>query len=545
MKTLAILDWTVIAFYFASIFAVAWWVAGRRRATHESSAGYFLAGRNVGWFVVGTALFASNIGSEHLVGLAGTGYDSGVAVGQFEVLASLILLILGWLFVPFYLKSGVYTMPEFLERRYSPAARWYLAVISIIGYVLTKISVTLYAGGIVYEVLLGGSFWTGALIIVIATGLYTVLGGLRAVLYTEMVQTIVLIGGAVLVTVVGLVKLGGWTALRAATDASHFDMWQPMSHPSFPWTGILFGAPILGVWYWCTDQFIVQRVLSAKGIDDARRGTIFGGFLKLLPLFIFVMPGIVAAALVGTGQLELARADHALPEMIRSLLPVGIRGLVMAGFLAALMSSLAAVFNSCSTLITWDVYRKLRPQASERQLVLVGKVATVVLVGFGLAWIPFMKVISGQLYVYLQSVQAYISPPIAAVFLLGVFWKRVNSQGAIASLATGFVLGAARLGLELAKGSTAGVLYWYADINFLHFAVLLFAICTAVLIGVSLVTRREPEEKLAGLTFATASAGDGEPDDRLISKPRWRRIDVLLSLALALCVVLVWLAFRG
>jgi SSS family solute:Na+ symporter len=453
--------------------------------------------------------------------------------------------MLGWLFVPFYLKSSVYTMPEFLERRYSPAARWYLAVISIIGYVLTKISVTLYAGGIVYEVLVGGSFWTGALIIVVATGLYTVLGGLRAVLYTELLQTIMLIGGAVLVTVIGLVKLGGLGALRAATEPGHFDMWQPMSHPSFPWTGILFGAPILGVWYWCTDQFIVQRVLSAKGIDDARRGTIFGGFLKILPLFIFVMPGIVAAALAGSGQLELTRADHALPEMIRSLLPVGLRGLVMAGFLAALMSSLAAVFNSCSTLITWDVYRKLRPQASERQLVLVGKIATVVLVGFGLAWIPLMKYISGQLYVYLQSVQAYIAPPIAAVFLLGVFWRRVNSHGAIASLATGFVLGAARLVLELVKSSTGGVLYWYADINFLHFAVLLFVICVAVLVAVSLATPEQPREQLAGLTFTTARSGIDETDPRLVSNPRWRRLDVALSALLVLAVGFVWLAFRG
>jgi SSS family solute:Na+ symporter len=360
-----------------------------------------------------------------------------------------------------------------------------------------------------------------------------------------MVQTIMLIGGAILVTVIGLVKLGGWKAMRAVTDPSYFDMWQPMSHPSFPWTGILFGAPILGVWYWCTDQFIVQRVLSAKGIDDARRGTIFGGFLKILPLFIFVIPGVVAAALVSSGQLELARADHALPEMIRTLLPVGIRGLVMAGFLAALMSSLAAVFNSCSTLITWDVYRKLRPQASERQLVVVGKMATLLLVGFGLAWIPFMKYISGQLYVYLQSVQAYISPPIAAVFLLGVFWRRVNSHGAIASLATGFVLGAARLGLELAKGSTGGVLFWFADINFLHFAVLLFAICTAVLIVVSLLTPEQSDEQLAGLTFATADAETGETDERLVSNPLWRRHDVILSVLLVLGVALVWLAFRG
>ena len=545
MNNLATFDWIIIALYFAAIFLVAWWVAGRKKDTHESSAGYFLAGRNVGWFVVGAALFASNIGSEHLVGLAGTGFDSGVAVGQFEVLASLILLLLGWLFVPFYLKSGVYTMPEFLERRYSPSARWYLAVISIVGYVLTKISVTLYAGGIVYEVLLGGNFWTGALIIVVATGLYTVLGGLRAVLYTETLQTIVLIGGAVLVTVVGLVKLGGWGALQTATDASYFDMWLPMNHPSFPWTGVLFGAPILGVWYWCTDQFIVQRVLSANGIDNARRGTIFGGYLKILPLFIFVLPGIVAAALVKSGQLHIVRADHALPEMIRTLLPIGLRGLVMAGFLAALMSSLAAVFNSCSTLITWDIYRKIRPKASERQLVMVGKLSTLLLVGFGLLWIPFMKHISGQLYVYLQSVQAYISPPIAAVFLLGICWRRVNSAGAIASLAAGFVLGALRLVLELVKDTLHGPWFWYADINFLHFAILLFAVCTTVLIVVSLVTPEETGEKLAGLTFATAETGSSDKDDKLVSDPIWRRRDVWLSLLLVACVAMVWLAFRG
>jgi SSS family solute:Na+ symporter len=317
-----------------------------------------------------------------------------------------------------------------------------------------------------------------------------------------------------------------------------------MSHPSFPWTGILFGAPILGVWYWCTDQFIVQRVLSANGIDHARRGTIFGGFLKILPLFIFVIPGVIAAALVKTGQLEIARADHALPEMIQSLLPIGIRGLVMAGFLAALMSSLAAVFNSCSTLITWDIYRKLRPGASERQLVTVGKLATLVLVGFGLLWIPLMKLISGQLYVYLQSVQAYISPPIAAVFLLGIFCKRVNSAGAVASLATGFVLGAARLVLELAKDSTSGLLHWYADMNFLHFAVFLFAICTGVLIAVSFMTRPEAEEKLAGLTFATATADVTGGEASVDSNPAWRRRDAMLSILLVVAVALVWLTFR-
>lgn len=542
---LATLDWIFIGLYFATIMGVAWWVSGRRSSTHESSTGYFLAGRNVGWFVVGAALFASNIGSEHLVGLAGTGYSSGVAVGQFEVLASLILLVLGWLFVPFYLKSGVFTMPEFLERRYDAGARWYLAVISIVGYVLTKISVTLYAGGIVYEVLVGGDFWTGALIIVIATGAYTVLGGLRAVLYTEMLQAFLLVGGATLVTVIGLAKLGGWNAMRAGVERGFFDMWQPATHPDFPWTGILFGAPILGVWYWCTDQFIVQRVLSASGVDDARRGTIFGGYLKLLPLFIFVVPGIVAHALVTSGQLEIARPDHALPELIRTLLPVGIRGLVVAGFLAALMSSLAAVFNSCSTLITWDVYRKLRPNASEKQLVLVGKASTVILVGFGLLWIPFMKHISSQVYVYLQSVQAYISPPIAAVFLIGLVWRRVNARGAMASLLTGFVLGMGRLVLELTGKDLGGAIAWYAEINFLHFAILLFVICSAVLAVVSLLTPAQSDAELAGLTFATAHAGRGTGTDDLVPPdPDRRRRDLVLSVVLVLLVGLVWLWFR-
>lgn len=549
MGTLAPLDWLLIALYFGVVLGVAWWSSWRKKSTHATSQGYFLAGRDVGWFVVGTALFAANIGSEHLVGLAGTGYGSGVAVGQFEVLASFILMILAWVFVPFYLKSGVFTMPEFLERRYSPAARWYLAVVSIIAYVLTKTSVLLYAGGIVFEVLVGGSFWTGALIIIVVTGIYTMLGGLRAVLYTEMMQTFLLIGGAVLVTILGLSQLGGWGTLRSTLESSYFDMWLPASHPSFPWTGIFFGAPILGVWYWCTDQFIVQRVLSAKGIDDARRGSIFAGYLKLLPLFLFVLPGLVAAALVRNGQLTLARPDHAFPELVRSVLPIGIRGLVVAGFLAALMSSLAAVFNSCSTLLTLDVYRKLRPAASERRLVLVGKVSTLALVGLSLLWIPFMSYISDQLYVYLQSVQAYISPPIAAVFLLGIAWKRVNATGAMASLVAGFVLGAARLVLELNKssllnkGSLHGALLWYADINFLHFAVLLFAICTIVLVGVSLATPAPPEQKLTGLTFATPGVPKG--GTQVLSDPRWRRVDLWLTIGLVACVVAIWIWFRG
>ena len=528
------LDWTVVGVYFAVVFGVAFW-ATRREATRETSTGYFLAGRNVGWFVIGASLFASNIGSEHLIGLAGSGAASGLAVGQFEILASLILLVLGWVFVPFYLRSGVVTMPEFLERRYSSAARWYLAVISIVGYVLTKISVTIAAGGIVFEALMGIDFWTGALIVVVATGVYTVFGGLRAVLYTDLVQMFILVGGSLVVLVVGLSEIGGWSAMVATADEGFLSLWKPMTDPDFPWTGIILGAPILGVWYWCTDQFIVQRVLSAADEDNARRGTIFGGFLKVLPLFIFVVPGILAHGLAKSGRLELGDPDHALPALIATLLPVGVRGLVVASLLAALMSSLSSVFNSCSTLITWDVYRRLRPEASERQLVWVGQISTVVLVGFGLAWIPMMELVSAQLYKYLQSVQAYISPPIAAVFLLGVFYRRVNATGAIASLLTGFVLGMGRLICELEKDSLEGWLFAYADMNFLHFAVLLFVVCTAVLVVVSFASPPPSPEKLAFLD-ANQSA-DGAP------RSKWKTRDMALSLLLLAIVGALWIYF--
>lgn len=535
MSLLGGADWAVIVVYFGLVFGVAIWATLRERAKRGTSTDYFLAGRDAGWFLVGGSLFASNIGSEHLVGLAGTGAASGVGVAQFEILASMILLMLGWVFVPFYLSSGVFTMPEFLERRYSEGARWYLAVISIIGYVLTKISVTIAAGGIVFEALMGINFWTGALVVVVITGVYTIFGGLRVVLYTDLLQMFVLVGGAVAVTLLGLNALGGWDAMTSTVGPAFLDLWKPMSDPDFPWTGILFGAPILGVWYWCTDQFIVQRVLAAKDETNARRGTLFAGYLKLLPLFIFVIPGVIAYALSQQGQLQLDQPDQALPTLVGVLLPVGLRGLVVAGLLAALMSSLSSVFNSTSTLVTLDVYKKLRPQASERQLVLVGQSTTAILVGFGLLWIPLMKLISGQLYQYLQSVQAYISPPIAAVFLIGITWRRVNATGAMAALLTGFVLGMGRLVAELSKSRLDGLLFDFADMNFLHFAVLLFSICTVLLVVVSLLTPPPDEEKVAGLTFATLGGDEG--------RPRPRSVDIILTLGVIAGVAALWIYF--
>jgi len=560
--SLGALDWTVIGLYFLIVFGVAGWATWTERKGEESSVDYFLAGRNVGWFVVGASLFASNIGSEHLIGLAGTGASRGVAVGQFEVMASLVLLLLGWVFVPFYVKSGVYTMPEFLEKRYSSTARWYLAAISIIGYVLTKISVTIYAGGVVFEAI-GVSFWTGALIVVGVTGVYTVLGGLRAVLYTDLMQVFVLIGGAVSVTLIGISELGGWGALTSTVPGSFFDMWLPSDDPDFPWTGILFGAPILGVWYWCTDQFIVQRTLSAKNVDNARRGSIFAGYLKLLPVFIFVIPGVVAYALQQQGSLQLEASDQALPVLVGTLLPIGLRGVVVAGLLAALMSSLSSVFNSCSTLVTWDVYRELKPDASERQLVWVGRISTVVLTILGLAWIPFMQNVSEQLYTYLQSVQGYIAPPIAAVFLIGIFWRRVNANGAVTTLLSGLVLGGTRLVLELMNGADkdglpAGTsIEWIAEINFLHFAILLFVVCVVILVTVSLLTQAPAPEKVRGITYGTAEEGevgadeDAEPAAMAaadagggeLGTAGWRRVDLWLTVGLLLGVAALWLYF--
>jgi SSS family solute:Na+ symporter len=541
--SLPVLDLLVIGAYFAILLGISWWSAMRKK---DESADYFLAGRDIGWLAVGASLFASNIGSEHLVGLAGTGAASGLAVGHFEWLACLILLLLGWLFVPYYLRSGVYTMPEFLERRYNASSRAYFTWVSVIGYVLTKISVTLFAGGVVLNAVTGWNFWTSAVVLIVVTGLYTILGGLRAVIYTEVLQAVVLILGSAVLMIVGLHAVGGWSGLTAKVDPSFFSMWKPVSHPDFPWTGIIFGAPILGVWYWCTDQHIVQRVLAARNVTEARRGTIFAGYLKILPVFIFVLPGIIAAALYP--ELTGDAANSAYPVLVQRLLPAGLKGLVLAGMLAALMSSLASAFNSCSTLLTWDVYRKWRPQATEARLVAVGRITAVILVVLGLLWIPFMKYVSSQLYIYLQSIQAYIAPPIAACFLLGLFFKRLNGAGAIASLWTGLVLGLLRLILELVNGVAKtglpdGTIWaWIAEINFLHFAVLLFVISTAVLAGVSAFTAAPTPAQLGGLSYGAAT--QGLPSGVQPAGAEGRRIDLGMSVLLAALIGVLWIIFR-
>jgi solute:Na+ symporter, SSS family len=549
-RTLAPIDLAVIAVYFLIIFGIGFYFSRRERTSED----YFLAGRSIGWFAIGASLFVSNISTEHFIGLAGSGATVGLAPGNYEWEASLILLLLGWVFVPFYLRSNVFTMPEFLERRFSRSCATYLASISIIAYIFTKISVHLYAAAIVLERVVGWSPLTAAIILVIATGIYTVAGGLSAVIYTDLVQTLILLAGAIALAVIGLDKVGGFGALRAALPPGYFHMFKPISDPGFPWTGIVFGAPLIGIWYWCTDQVIVQRVLSAKDEGHAKAGTIFAGYLKILPVFILVLPGLIAYALypqmfkVVDGQ--VTNGDIAYPMMIVNLLPAGLVGLMIAALLAALMGAMSSVFNSASTMVTLDFYKKFRPAATEAQLVFFGRIATAVMVLLGLLWVPFIQSMNNQLWQYLQSVQAYISPPIAVCFIFGILWPRLNGQGAITSLLTGFVLGAGRFILEILDKTshyTSPTLRWLIDINFLHYAILMFVVCTIVLVAVSFMTPAPDRKKLAGLTFATV---DDKLDTVAVGGPALARetpmehkLNVAFTLVLLALVIGLWIHF--
>lgn len=529
------IDWAVVGAYFIILAGIALWVAFKREKT---TADYFLANRNAGWFLIGTSIFASNIGAEHLVGLAGSGAGSGMAYAHWE-LHSYLCIVLGWVFAPYYLRSGVFTTPEFLEKRYTPATRTVLSFIFLVGYILTKASVTIYAGAITIETILGihsirvagvdlDFFWVSAFALVVVTGLYTIVGGMKAVLWTEGVQAPLLLIGSVVILIIGLDRIGGMDALRAA-NADTISMWRPLSttpqtqgFPDFlfdpsdtPWLGVMLASPILGLWYWCTDQYIVQRILAAQNLKQARRGAIFAGYLKLFPIFIFLLPGMIAVTLQKAGAPgfeQMTSPDQAFPLLASNLLPEGLRGLVLAGMLAALMSSLASLFNSTATLFTVDFYKRLRPQSSEGHLVLVGRIATLSVVGAGLAWIPIMHQMGGgQLYAALQLVQALLAPAIAAVFMLGILSKHVTPHSGLVGLVSGFVVGLSRLVLQTTS-EIGGAVYpplvqAFVDINWLYFAFLLFSFTCVVVLLVSLVTPKAPREKINGLTIDTVTPG--------------------------------------
>jgi len=602
-STLAGIDWLMIAIYFSVLLCVAWWVVKRRK---DTAADYFLAGRNLGWWIIGASIFASNIGSEHIVGLAGSGAKDGVAMAHYE-LHAWCLLVLAWVFVPFYARSLVFTMPEFLERRFSTSSRYVLSIVSLITFIVSKIAVGIFAGGVVFATLLPeikinlgnvaiDSFWIGSVLVIALTGLYTALGGMRAVAYNDAVQVIVLITGSALLTIYGLIKLGGWSELRALCGSDMFNLWKPLTpagvestwapalvtnesgqivkqawyfNQHFPWLGMAICAPVIGLWYWCTDQYIVQRALGAPNEQVARRGSLFASFLKLSPPYLFIIPGLICFALAKSGKvpgLEVVydpatgkatgAAQAAFPLLVEHLLPPGLRGIVVASLLSALMGSLAGVFNACSTLFTVDIYEKLRPKASQHEIVRMGRIATTIMVLIAMAWIPVVKGAT-SLYEYLQSIQGYLAPPIFVVFFFGVFWKRLNAQGCLWAMIAGFVVGLFRMFVDtpvtlglfgyedaaktIATGYTPGSFLWIINnIFFQYWSVLVTIVSAVVMVVVSYMTATPDYERIKSLTFGTATT-----EDRAKTRASWDYRDVLVSAFILMCILGAYLYFRG
>ena len=554
------LDWLVIGIFCVILIGIVIWVM---RQKNDNSADYFLGGRDATWIAIGASIFASNIGSEHLIGLAGTGASSGMAMAHWEIQGWMIL-ILGWVFVPFYMRSMVYTMPEFLEKRYNPQSRTILSGISLISYVLTKVAVTVYAGGLVFQQVFGikelwgiDFFWIAAIGLVLITAIYTIVGGMKSVLYTSILQTPILLLGSIIILVLGLKAVGGWNEFMSTCSAVTIndygdkmtDLIRDNRDPEYPWLGALITSAVIGFWYWCTDQYIVQRVLSGKNEKEARRGTIFGAYLKLLPVFIFLIPGMIAYAInvkSGGAFLPLDNAgnvlsDAAFPTLVSKLLPAGLKGLVVCGILAALMSSLASLFNSSSMLFTIDFYKRLKPNTSEKNLVRIGQIATVVVVVLGILWIPIMRSIGNVLYNYLQDVQSLLAPGIASVFLLGICWKRTSAKAGQWGLITGLVIAIIRLGAKVYYSiATDAAQTWFKavfyDFNWLFFSGCMLIVCLLTVIIISLCTEAPSAEKIQGLVFGTAT-----PEQKAASRASWNHWDVIHSvIIIAITVAFYW-----
>ena len=544
---MALLDWIVIGVFCLALIGIVVWVVSQK---NNNSADYFLGGKDATWIAIGASIFASNIGSEHLIGLAGAGASSGMAMAHWEIQGWMIL-ILGWVFVPLYTRSMVYTMPEFLERRYNKESRTILSVISLISYVLTKVAVTVYAGGLVFQQVFGikelwgiDFFWIAAIGLVLITALYTIFGGMKSVLYTSVLQTPILLLGSLIILVLGLKALGGWAEMMAVCSVQTVNeygehmtnLMRDLRDPQYPWLGALVGSAVIGFWYWCTDQFIVQRVLSGKDEKESRRGTIFGAYLKLCPVFLFLIPGMIAYAMSTKGVtllngevFVLTTPDAAFPTLVAKILPAGVKGLVVCGILAALMSSLASLFNSSAMLFTIDFWKRLKPETPEKQLVHIGQVATVVIVILGILWIPIMRSVGDVLYNYLQDVQSVLAPGIASAFLLGICWKRASAKGGMWGLLSGIIIGLTRLGAEVYYSNvTDPADNWFKaifyDFNWLYFCGVMLVFCCLVVIIVSLLTEAPEESKIRGLVFGTST-----PEQIAATRASWTKWDVIHS----------------
>jgi SSS family solute:Na+ symporter len=574
-------DWLVVAGFIAVMLAI---IVYSMRAAPQSAKDYFLSGRESNWLQIGTSIFSSNIGSEHLVGLAGAGFATGMAMAHWEI-QSWLILVLGWVFVPLYDRMKVFTMPEFLELRFSRGSRNVLSLLTIASLVLTKIAVTIYAGDVVVRTLLGidtvsifgirvDVFWVIALALAFTTGLYTVLGGLRVIMYTAVLQAPILILGSVCILYSGLNALGhghlidGWHATVAAAGAN-IHLIRPLDDPDWSWAAVLPGSAIIGFWYWCTDQYIVQRVLAGKNQQQSRRGAILAAFLKLTPVFIFLVPGMIAYALTQTPQLGFkSSGDAAYTSLVAQILPHGLRGMVACSMIVALMASLASKFNASATLFTMDFFREWYPNASGRTEVVVGRIATAVIVVMGICWVLVIKSLHSDLYVYLQSVQGYLSPAIAVLFLLGVFWTRATAPAALWAFVVGVAGGFGRLGADLIMRNDGasvttlkqqlyhhtitarqydaaiapirlrhGWIFDFWNIHWLYYTQILLLVTAALMIAISLCTRA-PAPAVVKFTWYGAST-----EEKAATRASWSVADVVLSLAIVVAVAWFYRAF--
>jgi len=483
-------DWLVVAAYLVGVLVIGL-AMGRRQASAE---GYFLAGRQLRWPFIGASMFASNISAEHFVGLAGSGFAVGMAIGGFEWMAVYCIVPLVVLFLPFYVRNRIYTVPEFLERRFSPGTRLLFSAFMVVLSVLTKVSISLWASSIVFSGILGwprpAVIWGVGLV----TALYTMKGGLRAVVYTDAVQTTVLLIAAAVLTALGLHAVGGWAALQGRLPAEMFSMVRPATDPDVPWPGMFFGVFLIGSFYWSMDQVLVQRAFAARSLDEGRLGAIFCAALKIATPFLLVLPGLVAKALYP----HLAEADQAYPTLLRGLMPTGLRGLTVAGIAAALMGHISATYNSVATLVTRDFYLRFRPDADQPRQVRVGRWAVLVVFVLGALWAPVVGSFA-SLWIYLQTVQAYLMMPLAGVFFAGVLWRRVNASGVYACVGTSLLVCPL-----LIFDSRLHFLPWMQTPllrPWLHGAMLGFAVCMAVLVLVSALTPPPPPERLVTTTL--------------------------------------------
>ncbi|XP_010617210.1 sodium/glucose cotransporter 5 isoform X1 [Fukomys damarensis] len=579
---LSVTDIVVIAIYFALNVAVGIWSSCR--ASRNTVSGYFLAGRDMTWWPIGASLFASSEGSGLFVGLAGSGAAGGLAVAGFEWNATYVLLALAWVFVPIYISSEIVTLPEYIQKRFGgQRIRMYLSVLSLLLSVFTKISIDLYAGALFVHICLGWNFYLSTTLTLFITALYTIAGGLATVIYTDALQTVIMVVGAVILAIKAFDQIGGYGQLEAVyaraipsrtianttchlprADAMH--MFRDPHTGDLPWTGMTFGLTIMATWYWCTDQVIVQRSLSARNLNHAKAGSILASYLKMLPMGLMIMPGMISRALfpddVGcvvpseclrACGAEIGCSNIAYPKLVMELMPNGLRGLMIAVMMAALMSSLTSIFNSSSTLFTMDIWRRLRSRAGERELLLVGRLVIVVLIGVSVAWIPILQGSNGgQLFIYMQSVTSSLAPPVTAVFILGIFWRRANEQGAFWGLMAGLVVGATRLVLEFLHpappcgdpDTRPAILH---SIHYLHFAIALFLLTGAVVAAGSLLTAAPQHIQIANLTWWTlaqdlslgAKAGDSQTPQRRLF---WARV-CGFNAVLLMCVNIFFYAY--